>query len=514
MVVGFSGKTVTPEVKKLIHSYHVGGIILFSRNIGTPEDVYNLTTSLQDEAKQAGYERPLFICLDQENGVVRRLGQGTTLFPGAMALGATNQPELARDVYRATGDELRALGINWNLAPVLDINNNPDSPVIGVRSFGETADMVTDFGRAAMQGMQEAGVVTALKHFPGHGDTHVDSHLSLPTIAHDMDRLEAVELKPFQLCIEAGADVVMAAHVHFPAIEPEKDKPATLSKQVLTHLLREKLGFDGVVTTDCMEMDAIGRTIGTEQGAVEAFKAGSDLIMVSHTMEKQIGAIHALATAVEKGEIEEAVIQQSIRRINQLLDRYVSWESLSERNQNTELSKVCSDEHQKLAQSVYEKSVTVVQNDHSLPLTSDEKILVIQSGNQLQTRAEDVHQHQGLIDAVKQYVPTAEVEEMIATMPDDVFHRLLSKASTYETVILGTLGVAPGDRASELIKTLETKDVKVIGIGMRNPYDAYNLVGVNGFLNTYEPSFPALQTAVAAIFGKQDVSGKLPVTLR
>src|SRR5699024_10697069 len=324
-----------------------------------------------------------------------------------------------------------AFGINWSLAPVLDINTNTDNPVIGVRSFGESADRITEFGRAAMKGMQEAGVITAMKHFPMNGDTQVDSCLGITTIASDMDRLEAVELKPFQACIEAGADVVMTAHVHFPAIEPEKDKPATLSKQVLTHLLRDKLGFDGVVTTDCLEMDAIGRTIGTEQGAVEAFKAGSDLIMVSHTMEKQIGAIHALATAVEKGEIEEASIQQSIQRINQLLDRYVSWESLSERHQDTDLSKVCSDEHQKLAQSVYEKSVTVVQNNHSLPLTSDEKILVIQPGNQLQTRAEDVHQHQGLMDAVKLYAPNAEMAEMTDTMSDEALHRLINQALQY-----------------------------------------------------------------------------------
>src|SRR5699024_11651077 len=154
----------------------------------------------------------------------------------------------------------------------------------------------------------------------------------------------------------------------------------------------------------------------------------------------KIGAIHALATAVEKGEIEEASIQQSIQRINQLLDRYVSWESLSERHQDTDLSKICSDEHQKLAQSVYEKSVTVVQNDHSLPLKPEEKILVIQPGNQLQTRAEDVHQHQGLMDAVKLYVPNAEMAEISDAMSDEAFQHLINKASTYETVILGTLG--------------------------------------------------------------------------
>lgn len=515
MVVGFPGKSMTPEVKELIHTYHVGGIILFSRNIGAPEEVYELTKNLQEEAKNAGYERPLFICLDQENGVVRRLGKGTTLFPGAMALGATGNPDLAHDICYATGEELKALGINWNLAPVLDVNNNPDNPVIGVRSFGESPDQVVEFGRAAMKGMQEAGVITTLKHFPGHGDTNVDSHLDLPTIAHGLDRLEQVELKPFKACIDTGADVVMTAHIHFPAIEPEKNKPATLSKNVLTHLLREKLGFTGVVTTDCMEMDAIADTIGTKQGAVAAFKAGSDFIMVSHTRERQIGAIKAMIAAVEQGDISEESINQSVQRISQLLDKYVNWESVLGKDKDTELKKVGSSEHQELAKKVYEQSVTVVRNHDVLPIQSDEKttILIIEQAEQLQTRAEDARQNKGIGEAVKEHAPSLDIETIDQNISPSKLEHLITKASHYDYVIFGTSGMTPENPLHELLTSLQEKEVKVIGIGMRNPYEVNQFPEADAFLNTYEPSYRALQTATRAMFGKVKVSGKLPVTI-
>src|SRR5690625_914125 len=432
-----------------------------------------------------------------------------------MALGATDNPNLAHDVYYATGEELKALGINWNLAPALDVNNNPDNPVIGVRSFGESPNKVAEFGRAAMQGMQEAGVIPTIKHFPGHADTNVDSHLNLPTIAHALDRLEQVEIKPFKACIDTGADVVMAAHIHFPAIEPEKNKPATLSKNVLTHLLREKLGFTGVVTTDCMEMDAIANTIGTEQGVVEAFKAGSDFLMVSHTRERQIGAMKAMKAAVEQGDISEESINQSVQRISKLLNRYVSWESVLGKDKDTELRKVGSSKHQEFARKVYEQSVTVVRNNNVLPIQTDEetKILVIEPAGLLQTRAEDARQNKGLGEAVKECASSPEIEVIDQHISASDLDRLINKASHYDYVILGTSGITSENPHRELVSAIQAKDVTVLGIGMRNPYDVSHLQGVDAFLNTYEPSYPALQTAIHAIFGKVKVNGKLPVTI-
>src|SRR5436305_2917879 len=218
LMVGFWGTTPSQEVIDLISRFHVGNIILFSRNIRDAQQVLELTQSLQRIAKEAGQRYPLLIAIDQENGLVQRLGEAATIFPGNMALGAIGSEEIAYQVALATGRELQALGINMNLAPVVDVNNNPANPVIGVRSFGEDLHLVAQLGAAMVKGYRAAGILSCLKHFPGHGDTAVDSHLALPTIPYPLERLEALELAPFRSGIEAGAESVMIAHVSFPAL--------------------------------------------------------------------------------------------------------------------------------------------------------------------------------------------------------------------------------------------------------------------------------------------------------
>src|SRR5438270_1735241 len=222
LMVGFLGTTPSEEVIDMIQRYHVGGIILFSRNIQNPLQVFELTQSLQTIAREAGHRQPLLIAIDQENGNVRRLGQDATIFPGNMALGATGSEQLTYDIALATGQELKALGINMNLAPVVDINNNPANPVIGVRSFGEDPSEVARLAAASVRGHRAAGIIATLKHFPGHGDTAVDSHYALPTISSTLQRLEEVELVPFRSGIEAGAPSVMIAHIHFPSLMQDK----------------------------------------------------------------------------------------------------------------------------------------------------------------------------------------------------------------------------------------------------------------------------------------------------
>src|SRR5438876_8759991 len=217
LMVGFWGTTPSLEIIDLIQRYHVGNIILFSRNIRDARQVLELTQSLQMIAKEAGQRYPLLIAIDQENGIVQRLGEAATIFPGNMALGAIGSEEIAYRVAKATGIELKALGINMNLAPVVDINNNPANPVIGVRSFGEDPSLVARLGTAMVKGYRAAGILSCLKHFPGHGDTTTDSHLALPVIPYTLQRLETLELIPFRGGIEAGAGSVMIAHVSFPA---------------------------------------------------------------------------------------------------------------------------------------------------------------------------------------------------------------------------------------------------------------------------------------------------------
>src|SRR5690606_667232 len=256
----------------------VGGVILFARNIRDPVQVANLTRSLQQLAQSSGARIPLFIATDQEGGIVARLRSPAAVMPGAMALGAASSPELAYEAGRSTARQLLAVGINMNFAPVVDVNNNPANPVIGVRSFGEDPELVAELGAAFIRGQQEEGVISTAKHFPGHGDTDTDSHIALPRADHPRVRLDQVELVPFRAAIAAGVDAIMTAHVTFPSIDPTPGLPATLSHRVLTGLLREELGHEGLIVTDAMEMQAITANFGIAEAAVRAVEAVGDMV--------------------------------------------------------------------------------------------------------------------------------------------------------------------------------------------------------------------------------------------
>lgn len=514
MVFGFNGLKVTPEIKTLIEEYHLGSIILFGRNIGTPKEVLALTNELQQIAKDAGHERPLLICTDQENGAVRRLGEGATVFPGAMLLGATHDAENARKVGEASGSELKSLGINWNLSPVLDVNNNAENPVIGVRSFGENPDNVTEMGRSLMQGMQAAGLMTTLKHFPGHGDTHVDSHLDLPRIEHGIERLEEIELKPFKECIEAGADTVMTAHIVFPAIEKREGVPATLSKAVVTGLLRKKLGFEGVVTTDCMEMNAVADTFGTPQGAVEALNAGVDLVMVSHTYPTQRDTLERVIEAAEAGEITEEVLDAALERVANLKDRYLSWDDLSLENAKVPES-VGSVEHKELAKRVYEQGVTMVRSGNALlPLSTEEKVLLVYPENNSTMVVEDKRYSTfSLGESMKELSTNVEVLEVSNPPTKEELARATAKAASVDKVVLATLTAVSSPGQIELAEEIYKANQKLAIIATRSPYDLAYLPDIPVYLCTYEFTTPALQTAAEALFGKTQIKGKLPVTI-
>jgi beta-N-acetylhexosaminidase len=521
MVFGFkanSAAEASEEIKELIRDYHVGGIIFFGRNIGKPEEVLKLTTELQQEAKRSGQEKPLLICIDQENGIVRRLGEGSTVFPGAMLLGATHDPEHAYTMGLATGKELKAQGINWNLAPTIDVNNNPLNPVIGVRSYGETPDHVSAFGKAAMKGMQDAGVITTLKHFPGHGDTDLDSHLELPTITHDIQRLEEVELVPFKECIAEGADTVMSAHVYFPTIEKRAGVPATLSKAVITGLLREKLGFQGVTTTDCMEMKAIANTIGTARGAVEAFKAGIDLIMVSHLHNLQKDTIEAIVQAVEDGEIEEAMIDAANERVHRLKTKYLSWDDVPLGQATIQLPSVvgCT-EHQQQAEEVFKQGITIVKNKQNiLPLSAakDHRVLVIYPSNSYLTLVEDQrYSSNALGDVIQEVHPSAETEMLTNIPTEEEIDRVTQRAIQFDTIVVGTLTASQSQEQLQIIERLYQTGKQIVVIAMRSPYDLAYLPDVSAYIATYEFTTPALRMAAKALYGRETVTGKLPVSI-
>lgn len=317
-MVGFQGTDLSPEFIDWLHECRPGGVILFSRNLVDAEQIARLTNSLQEHAPNP----PLLIAIDQEGGRVSRLPQDFTVFPSAASIAACQSTDVAYATAEITAKELRAVGINMNMAPVLDVNSNPANPIIGNRSYGEHAEQVSHFGLAVMQGLQDHGVIPCGKHFPGHGDTMTDSHKVLPVVSSSRTRLEEVELAPFRHAIQHGLPTIMTAHVHYPALDP--DAPATLSRFILTDLLRNELGFEGVTLTDDMEMRAIldHSTIG--EASIRALQAGADMILICHQHARQSEAIFAIEKAVEEGELSMEDLSTHAERIWKLKEKFLS----------------------------------------------------------------------------------------------------------------------------------------------------------------------------------------------
>lgn len=322
--VGLAGPTLDDDIRRLLDR-GVAGVILFARNVETPGQVAALTADLK---RYAG--RPLIVMTDQEGGPTARLREGFTPLPSMRALGQTGDTALAQQVGAIIGKELRAVGIDMALAPVLDVDTNPANPVIGERSFGPDPAAVAAMGCALIAGIQSAGVAACAKHFPGHGDTAQDSHLDLPHLPHTMDRLEAIELPPFRTAAQAGVASVMSAHIVFDAIDPTQ--PATMSRAVLQGVLRDKLGFDGLLISDCMEMKAVAdpENIGGDDppmqhvpaAAAAGIRAGLDLALISHTPALAHAAIDALEHAAASGTLSSARLADASSRVQTLQQTY------------------------------------------------------------------------------------------------------------------------------------------------------------------------------------------------
>ncbi|MEW6233038.1 MAG: beta-N-acetylhexosaminidase, partial [Chloroflexota bacterium] len=363
MMAGFPGTELGPEIKRLIEECHVTGVCLFGTNVQDPPQVRELTQSLQELAARQG-DPPLLLAIDQEGGIVTRLKWPFAVFPGNMALGAAGSEDGAHRAASVLAKEMKAVGLNVDFAPVLDVNDNPTNPVIGIRSFGADPEAVTRLGTAMVRGFQDNGLAACAKHFPGHGDTELDSHLSLPRVPHDWPRLQAVELLPFRGAIAAGVASIMTAHVTFPAVE---DLPATLSKKVLTGLLRQRLGFQGVIFTDALDMKAIADNFGDQEAAMMAIQAGADVLLPLGSLEHQLIVYQALIKAVEDGLITESRLEASLRRVLAMKYRYALPAASFQ-----ELARFPEEAHLEIARSTAQASITLVRDDRGLvPLRLD-----------------------------------------------------------------------------------------------------------------------------------------------
>lgn len=323
-VVGFEGHDVPDGLRRLVAAFDLGGVIYFARNIDTPEQVADL--SRQVGAIQTAW--PLWISVDQEGGRVARLRRPFTEWPPAITLGRSGDDALAVRFARALAAELRAVGINLDYAPVLDVHTNPSNPVIGDRALSERADAVARLGALLIRELQAGGVAACGKHFPGHGDTSVDSHHALPMVEHDRRRLDAVELVPFIRAIAAGVATMMTAHVLVPAIDATR--VASLSPVVVDSLLKRTLGFEGVVFSDDLGMKAVSATATPGEASVAAVRAGCDAVLLcNHTLDEQVEALEALIHAAEAGDIPQSRIDDAMRRQEAVKARMAGWTSLT-----------------------------------------------------------------------------------------------------------------------------------------------------------------------------------------
>lgn len=381
LVAGFEGYTVPESFQKLIRDCKIGNVILFRRNIQSAEQLRELCVFLHCLIRMETGLPPM-ILLDEEGGTVSRLGELGSVSPSAMAQGATGDPENAFRVGRMIGQELRAVGVNFNCAPILDCNTNPKNPVIGVRSFGGDPEKVADFGAAYARGLREAGVIACGKHFPGHGDTETDSHLGLPVVNKSLEEIERVELVSFRRAIEEKIDALMTAHVVFPALEPERI-PSTVSRKVMTGLLREKMGFEGLIVTDCMEMDAIKRQFGSARGALMALQAGVDMTLICHTEAFQREAAELIVEAMQDGRLSMEEAQESYRRIADVKRRKAVLPL-------TDPAVIGCPEHRSIAESILRQAVKVLYAPAGKPLPAlDENTLFFGCSNRAASYASD-----------------------------------------------------------------------------------------------------------------------------
>ena len=510
IMAGFPSDSFDDHVRELIHEYHIGNIILFSRNVGDSSQIQSLTEDIQDNMMET-IGLPALISIDQEGGMVTRIFDGATLLPGSMAISATGDVDNARKIGEIMGKELKALGINMNLAPTLDVNNNPLNPVIGVRSYGEDPQRVAEFGLEFIKALQAEGVIATGKHFPGHGDTQVDSHLDLPLVPHTMDRLNEVELYPFKVAIEGGIDAIMTAHILFKELA-EEDRPATLSYNIITKLLREDLGFEGLVITDSMEMDAISKYYGTAKAAVMSICAGADLILVSHTLKTQIETVEKVKEAVLEGIIPIERIDESVERILGMKQKYEILDGVSSNFKET-TDIVDSERHAAIARDISEKSITVVKDEMELLPVKTEDILTISPNPALMTGVEDSSK---MVDSFAQIAATrlgGEYSVMEVDPKESYIESMAKKAEGRDLVIVGTYNANLNPGQIKLIEEIYRHNKNIMVVALRNPYDISEFEYISTYICAYEYTPLSIYSLVDILSGAKEPVGKLPISL-
>lgn len=490
LLLAFPG--AEPPLDRL-SEFSPAGFLYYPSNVPSTEAARASTRALQASA-----DYPLLFGIDQEGGPFTsyRVDEAT-LFPGSMALAAAGDPKLATAAAKATGRELGHAGFNMSFSPVVDVNINPDNPIIGIRSFGSEAEVVGEFGSAFLAGLEETGIAGVAKHFPGHGDTVTDSHLGLPRVTSDLADLAAVELPPFRRMVAAGVPGIMTAHVVFPAFDA--DVPATLSSPVLTGLLRDEMGFEGLIVTDYMDMDAIVDNYGAGEAAVMSVAAGADLVLLGPDLQIQRTVHAALEEAVSSGELSESRVLEAIARSEAVARRYPpGWD---EPAPNYHV-------HRQLAAEVAERGATLLWNDGVLPLDPRDDVLVVAPTPALFGTPPHLgavlERHRGRVTSL----PVGEAPSVVEIA------EAVSLARDADVVVLGSyhwLGPFPASM-NTLASRLAEAGTPLVVVALGNPDDLRFLeVRPEAYLAVYGYREANLEGASSILTGKATPGGKLPV---
>ena len=498
-VCGFPGTTLDASFKEAVRTYKIANVILFARNIESKGQVRQLCQEIQ-ELVQEECGTPALICIDQEGGMVTRLSDDCTNIPGAMALAATGQVHSVFEAGSLTGRELRALGINCDLAPCLDVNSNKENPVIGVRSYGDSKESVASYGIAMVEALQGEGVMAVAKHFPGHGDTHLDSHLDLPRVAGDLQALEG-HLHPFRLATYAGVQGIMSSHILFPALEKEK-VPATMSRSILTDLLKKEMGFKGLVFSDCMEMQAIANYYGTAAASVSSLQAGVDLVCISHHVELAIQAIALVKKALATGNLDKDEFAASTEKILQA-------KVMLSLEKSVPFSEVGSKEHKATAQRLREQSLTLVRGTLQ-PLGSKPYFVGPRC-----FKATNVSNEGDVPLFASSLAELSGGDYFICSDNPDQgeIEKIKAAGEGATSIIIGTYNAHLRPGQIDLVHALAGGNLPVTCIALRNPYDLA-LVGEGvTTIAAYEYTRGCFEALSRLLGNEIEATGKLPVQL-
>ncbi len=502
LVGGFDGFTMPENIKQAVKEHKIGNFIIFRHNVKDSVQLSALCKELKEVVRgETGYTP--FIFIDQEGGVVTRLKEDASITPSAMAVSSTGDPQNAYTAGLICARELNAIGVNFNLAPVFDINSNEDNPVIGVRSYGDTPEIVSKYACNMAKGLIDGGVYACAKHFPGHGDTNVDSHLGLPRIDKTMEELMAFELVPFINASKNGISGIMSSHILFPKIE-EDNIPATLSYRIMTELLRNVIGFKGLTLSDCMQMAAIAKFYGTVQGMLMALKAGVDIIFASHDTGLCVKASELMLESLKTGDIDRKQFDTSTNRI-------LEYKKAMEKLPRQSIDIVGSIEHREKVADIY--AASIARTGAEIPKLGDNPYFVSCRPFVTTLVANPAIGENSLAEDMQKIFGGD--YSLMSNSPDSAeIETLVNKAKGHSVVVVGSYNAHIYKGQEQLIHAMHALNIPMIVIALRNPYDVmYLQKGVCG-IAAYSYNDSTVKALVDILKGNKKATGKIPLKMK